>query len=463
MSSDNSSRRPVKLSSLRRLLATLLVLLVPSFPARVLANGRFPESNAFFFAPRDPQLIVLRTSFGLLVSHDRGGNWDWVCEQAIGLAGIEDPMYAITTDGTFIASTYQGLTVTRDGACTFAPVEGALKDLVFVDVAARPGNPDDVITFASSYGGQTDAGEVFFKSTLFETTDQGKTFGAVGPSFDPSLLGETVDFAATDPDRIYVSAVRSPGTTASAFLLTSRDHGKTWQENAMPLEAGERAAYIAAVDPKNAERVYLRTRNAADKPSRLVLTDDGGKTYRTVFTALGPLAGFALSADGARIWVGGVKDGLNVANTTDFAFQQRSKVEIQCLALASDGLWACSNEKSGFVAALSKDDGATFETKLRFCGIRGSLACAPGTTTNVQCAGGGTGPLADPLFPSLKASLGCADSAADAGGGDASAGPAAENAGDGGCSIGSPSDAPVALMAVASLGALVLLRRRRRV
>ena len=76
--------------------AAASILLAPS---EAQANGRFPESNAYFFSPSDPNTVILRVTFGLLVSKDRGLTWDHICEPAIGLTGSEDPMFSITPKG----------------------------------------------------------------------------------------------------------------------------------------------------------------------------------------------------------------------------------------------------------------------------------------------------------------------------------------------------------------------------
>lgn len=448
------------------LAAALAAVAFVASAASAHANGRFPESNALFFSPSDPDLALLRTTFGEVVSHDHGKTWDWICERSIGLAGVEDPMYAITTDGTLISSTFQGLAISHDRACNFAFAGAALTELVFIDLTSRPATPGTVIAFASSYAGQDDAGAIFFKSTLFETPDEGKTFTALGASFDPTLLGETVDVAPSDADRIYVSAVRNPGTSASAALLTSKDHGKTYEEFPIALVVPERAAFIAAVDPTNADRLYVRTSNAVDKPSRVLLSDDAGKSFRVIFTGTGALPGFALSDDGKTIYVGGGKDGLNVASTTDFAFTQRSKLEISCLKFNKDALWACSTEKSGFVVGASSDNGLTFTPVLHFCDIRGPLACAVGSTTHTECTLGGTSTSRTPPWPVQRAVLGCGGPVLPEGGADggaSEAGTAPGGGGDaGGCSVRTPSPAPFAAIIAGAVALMALMRRRRR-
>src|SRR5262249_5668071 len=151
----------------------------------------------------------------------------------------------------------------------------------------------------------------------------------------------------------------------------------------------------------NAERVYIRTSNDTNMPTRLFVRDavDGGPaTYKVVFGAKGALTGFALSADGSKVWVGGALDGVNMANTTDFQFAHQSDIQAGCLASSADGLWACSNELSGFVAGISTDEGKTFTPRLHFCDIGGPYTCPSTTNTFIQC---------NPAWPLQKANLGC--------------------------------------------------------
>jgi len=445
-----------RLSLLAAAAACFTATLLQSEPAS--ANGRFPEANAISFSVADPNLVLMRVTFGLLVSKDRGKTWDWVCEQAIGFSGVEDPMYAATPNGTIVGTTFQGLTMTKDTACTWAFAGGDLDKQVFIDLTQNPSDPKNVISFASSYDRQDDAGNILFNSRLFETKDEGTTHQALGPQLDPGLLGYTIDLTKSDPDRLYLTAVRDPGTQPRGFLLVSKNRGQSYTEVSIPFVDTERALFIAAVDPNNANRVYLRTSNGTDKPTRLIEVDidpDGGtEVVKVLYTAKGALFGFALSPDGSKIWIGGNKDGVLQASTTDFVFTQKSSLEVQCLAYAEDGLWACSNERSGFVAGLSKDDGATFETKLHFCDIRGPLECGPTSAQAERCA---------PAWPAQKAVLGCGGDPFDAGdGGNKDGGsdlgePPSDN-----CNCRTAPSSPWAAVVTAGLAVLALLRIRRR-
>ena len=447
-----------------RLLSSLLfasLVLLGASEAR--ANGRFPETNAVFFAPSDPDYVILRTTFGVMVTHDHGKTWSWVCDQSLGLAGVEDPMIAITPDKTLISTTFEGLSISHDSACNFGFVGGDL-DLVFIDLTNRAATPGTVVTFASSYGGTDDAGATVYRSKLFETTDQGTSWSPLAFEFDSTTIGETVDVTESDPDRIYVSSIRNPGDSPSGFMLVSKDHGKTFAEHPIPFASTDRAAYIAGVDPTNADRVYLRTAGTTKVPtSRLLVSNDGGVTYTSPLTDANPLRGFALSSDGKRVYVGSTS-GLWSASSTDLVFTKISDVEIGCLKFNAEGLWACSSEKSGFILGLSTDNGATFAPKLHFCDISGPLACAAGSTTNNSCAQGVGLTPPGPPWPLQRISLGCSDTP-DAGDSDSGtdAGPASPPPLDssGGCSLGAPGTRPVAAV-VGAFVALAILRRRRR-
>ena len=96
-----------------------IALLLGLAGGTVFANGRPPATNGVAFHPADPQTILIRSTFGLLISKDDGCSFHWVCEKAIGYGGEFDPKYAVSVDGTLFATTFEGLRVSRDGGCTW--------------------------------------------------------------------------------------------------------------------------------------------------------------------------------------------------------------------------------------------------------------------------------------------------------------------------------------------------------
>jgi hypothetical protein len=356
------------------------------------ANGRFPASNAVLFSPVDDATVMVRVTFGLLVSKDRGASWGWVCERAIGFSGPEDPTYVVTKSGAMVVGLFDGLRVSRDGGCGWEAVK--TDATVFVDVTAR--SDGAILALASSYDRHGDAGSLY-KTQVWISTDDARSFTALGPRFDPTLLGETVEVAASDPSRIYVSAVRGDDADRQGVLLVSTDGGKKWVERAARLEAKELAPFIAAVDPKRADRIYLRTSASPESPTRLLVSDDAGRTYRKLLGAKGPLLGFALEADGAIIHAGGPDDGLYTGSAGALELTEASTLKVQCLARGGGvggvggvggrgaALWACSTEGAGFIVGLSKDEGSTFEPRLHLRDIKGPLACGEGTGVAKEC------------------------------------------------------------------------------
>jgi len=341
--------------------------------AGAYANGRFPAANMLVARPGDPSRLVLRATYGILLSSDGGATWDWMCERAVGYIGNEDPTVAITGSGATLVAMFGGFARSTDGGCAWQRDPKGPESVV--DMAIRPSKPNSVYAVSSHFAKVGDAGTSLFHSEVLVSDDAGAhwTTRAV---LDPSLLVDSVEVAPSDPERIYVSAIRPRGKDTRAVLLVSSDDGARFKEHEVPFETTDRGVYIAAVDPNRADRVYLRTTGV--DASRVVVTDDGGKTTRTAFDG-GQLLGFALADDGATVYAGGPKEGLLVASATDLRFTKRSPLPVQCLTTIGATLWACAPTRSGFVLAASANGGATFSPKLTLAGMRGPLRCDPAT------------------------------------------------------------------------------------
>ena len=347
-------------------------------------------------APSNPDFLVLRSTFGILLSKDRGVSWDWTCEKSIGYGGSEDPSMGVTGSSAVIAGTFEGVSVSHDLGCDWKAIPGGLDKQVVIDVVVRPDAPASVLALSNKYASADDGGALF-DSKVFSSTDDGKTFSTLGIALDSRLIMETIEVSKSEPDRVYISAVRNSGTpNVKGVLLVSTDRGMTYKELPIPLATNELAPFIAAVDPKNAQRVYVRTAGKKPSPNRLLVTDDAGATYRAVFASQGEMLGFAMLADGSKVYVGGPNDGLHVASSKDLVFTKKSSVMVQCLAVSASTVYACSNEASGFILGSSTNDGETFTPMLHLATLRGPLEC-PAKASQALCL---------PDWPSLRDQLG---------------------------------------------------------
>jgi hypothetical protein len=397
----------------RRLLLVLSLLFVVVATITVSskdvhANGRFPASNAVIFDARDPKTIWVRVTFGLLVTHDSGATWHWICERAIGFSGMEDPTYTITPKGTLVGGTFSGIAVSRDNGCTFnfAPGPGGndadaapppssdpkpLRRARHHGVKARPlsdlamRSNGDIIGITSTYSKAGPDNTSLFDNHLMISNDDAALFAESGGPIDSTLLLESIEISESDPARIYLSAVRGAEPNRNGVFLVSLNAGMSWTERKIDLVEGETAPFIASVDPKNADRVYVRTHNAVDKPTRLLVTDDAGKTWKKVYEARSPLLGFAMTADGSRVFVGS-KEGVATSATDTFNFTHGSSADIQCLGHGGGPvLWACSSEKSGFFIGASKGNGGSFDAKLHLEDLKGVLECPAESSVGEEC------------------------------------------------------------------------------
>ncbi len=415
------------------------------------ANGRFPTASQLVIRPGHPEQMALRTTFGVLVSSDRAATWSFICEAAVGYQSSEDPALSVTGGGTLLASTGEGLAVSPDG-CAWGFASDGLANQVVVDSAVRTNAPQGAVVVTSTPTATTDAGASVQNVQLFATNDDGAHWALAGVALDSSVVPTSVEVAASDPHRIYVTTTRGSRPNATASLFVSTDDGAHWTERAIHVDGtvGE-SAYIAAVDPMRADRVYVRTMGSGK--SRLFVTDDAGVQFRAVYSG-GPMLGFALSTDGATVYLGGPEDGLQAASTNDLAFTQRSPLPVGCLAVSGARIYACVVQSSVLVAA--SDDGTSFAPVLHLADVRGPLTC-PAASSTAACA-------ADWTSLSERFGIGASDAGAD--GGDASAAPPAPASGCGHCAaVPAPIDRPsigAAALTMALVGVAAARARRRR-
>lgn len=371
-----------------------------SAPAR--ANGRFPATNQFLTRPGDVSHLALRTTFGLLRSDNAGVTWDWVCERVVGYAGTEDPALVWHRDGELVAGLFDGLAVADANTCSWAR-DAAIDKQVVVDVSMANAEGSSLDALTGSYDPVTTIVDPGYISAIWSTVGDARRWTQTSTLLPRDVIVESFDRAASDPQRLYVTGESESGGVRSGVFVRSRDGGQTWERKAFDLDpTGEHSVFLAAIDPRRADRLYVRT--SGSDAGRVLVSDDAGETFRAIWSG-SPPQGFALDDDGSNVWVGAFQEGLARASTTDFAFTTMNTIPIGCLHHAGSALFACSLDAYGFAAGRSDDGGHTFEPLLHFASIRGPRECAAGAGQAV-CA-------AD--WPVVKSGLGIQDEVPDAG------------------------------------------------
>lgn len=355
------------------------------------ANGRYPLSNQLVVGPKDPAHIAVRATFGLVLSADHGQSWHWVCEAAAQFVNGEDPPIELTANNSLIVASSQAFTTSADFGCNWALPES---EQAVVDSDVDRSQPERVVSAASRF----DAGKYSF--ALRQSLDNGATWQELGVPAEGYVL--TLAISPTQPKRIYVSTTSLSDGTPS--IARTDDEGATWHPFLLP-KTDAPVPYIAAIDPMNADRVYVRA-PASKGGDVLLVSENAGKDWKQILKAKGTLAGFAVSPDGTQLAVGGPTDSVQLASTTDYAFTPVSDVGVTCLTWTNDGIFACADPKTaGFSVGLSTDEGAHFEPLFEPSKLTLQV-CEAGTPVATNCpnAWHGLAPIlgADPATPGYE-------------------------------------------------------------
>jgi hypothetical protein len=344
------------------LAAGLGVLLVSTAAA---ANGAFPAVSQLVSDPAEPAHQVLRSTFGLLATRDRGASWDWLCEAGLGYKDVQPPM-AVLPGGVILLAVPDGISRGDASGCDFTLATGP--DAAVLDLARVPAEPDGAV--AVSLSGTT--------AQLWRTHDAGVTFAAAGEPIS-GFIPTTVDVSAPDPNVVYLSGML--GTQGA--LLRSNDGGLSFTSFPVPNTTTAHRPYIAALAPNDADVVYVRLDG---EPSDLEVTRDGGETFTSPLTTEVPPLGLALSPDGRTVIASNSFDGTFRADTSTLAFEKVACQGPSCLSFTGSGLFGCGEQRvDGFIVGRSEDAGRSFQRVVDLTCIRGPAACGPDTSVGRLC------------------------------------------------------------------------------
>ncbi|HEX6278061.1 MAG TPA: hypothetical protein VFZ53_33685 [Polyangiaceae bacterium] len=424
--------------------ASFGVALALSFAAPLAnGNGRFPRAERLVEQGGDPEKLVLAATYGLLLTNDRGAEWRHVCELGFAFANAEiDPVVATFPDGSLIVRGIRSLNRADAPYCDFFPVLGGEGSDTVADFSVDASTPDRVLALVMERG---DAGGTV--NRLYESLDAARSFAPLGVPLpeEEVTFGITLDVAASDSSRLYATAL---GRAAGALFARSSDGGESWSTTVFDVGPDE-YPYIAAVGPDDADLVLVRTDSAEsvdgvyEANDGLLVSDDGGASFREVLRLPAKLLGLALSPDGSEV-VAGYGDpvdpgrfvdptvlGIYRASTSDFTFTKVYEGSVSCLSWTESGLYVCTRQdERGF--SLGFAESADFELTdsdpltplLDLRAVSGPLDCPSCTSSTGAC--NASWPSTCAVFGSCGAGEGGTNSDDTCSGGGGSGGTAGE-------------------------------------
>ena len=467
----------------------LAAVLVAALAAPAGANGRPPGTSTIHFRQGNDSDIVAGMTFGLVISHDGGATWHWMCEKAVGYGGLYDPVYAYSQTGAIFATTFDGLKVNRDG-CTFNDMPSGA---TFVSEDTL--GPDHAYYYAAADP---------MDSKVYKSTDDGATFPVMAmPGMDNDWWDSILP-ATADASRVYLSGYRfvmkcdanspSPGMTCTVptdcqdathtmgmcesqkdFLLFQSTNGGA-SYTALPT-AGITASVSSAVEfvgtsPTDANVLYARVSvENGTVGDGLYKIRAGTDTSWTKILSKGDTIVFLARGNGDIVAATPTLGAWVSSNQGTTWTQLANPPHINCLAESSAGeVFACTqnygtppNIPSDGYGIMKTADLATWTGVLRYQDIAGPVMCNPGTAQQDMCVG--STPTTG-VWCGLRQQLGitadptaCPSSDGD-GAPDAGSGSGGHPRSSGCCDTSGGTGGPALLLATVVAGTLLLRRRR---
>jgi hypothetical protein len=353
---------------MRQFAALIVGLLLPSLAT---AHGGLPISRQILF--RGSQLVVPTQFWGVFIGSN-DGEWRWICEEAINT--YQKRVFALGGDGTFYATDDRGVTVSRDGGCTWVSSTGELAARATPQVVADPVEPQRAWAVTS-------AGSPTPWNALFSTVDSGATWTPVWMT-DERLQGVQL---SPDGQTIYVSALAAApdGGLSQPRLHVSRDRGTTFSAGAVDLLLAGVAPTLVplGVDPADPSVVYLDA--STDTTEALVRATGWGAQLTELFRA-DEIAGVAFDAGRGAV-LAATRTGIwRSVDGGPFA-PSGNLSRAQCVAVSGDTVYACGWNYAPDEAAVARsDDGVNFVKVFQYADTAGlTSACGDATPVGMTC------------------------------------------------------------------------------
>ncbi|HXU05886.1 MAG TPA: MYXO-CTERM sorting domain-containing protein [Polyangia bacterium] len=459
------------------LIATISVVAL-LYAGAARANGAFPDSQSIMTPESRPHEIRLATNFGIIASDDDGQNWVWSCERPETNNGSLYQMGPAPTSRLYVISS-EGMAFSDDDTCGWTVARVPSTSTTIFDAFPDPTKASRVLAVAAT---ANDAGVSY---SAMESSDSGATFATTRytAAMGDNLTG--IEIAKANPQTVYMSILSGP--TLVPKLARTTDGGTTWKAEDLSAKLPTKTTLIRiiAVDPTNADRVYLRTHSAAGDAFAVAVAGTNGFTVTTPLTFPdGILSAYARLSTGTIVLAAVVGlDNVAYRSTDGGATFQPLPAPPNVRALSARGTTlyvVADNEADGYAVGTSVDMGQTWQPLMRYDQIAAIQACVH-ATCQVDClmrassgqwaddfcaatapaphdAGGEPPDAGDGMDATAPADAAPKDSGGGGSGGtDASVGPPSKSGC--GCAVGD-GGTPGAALVIVALAFAALVRRR---
>ena len=350
------------------------------------ANGRYPTAQHVIVGPgAASSTIVVRSTFGILVSDDAGGSFHYLCEDALEYGGTSfDPAVGLDGDGTLAVGLWDGMLRTANNRCASPRVPSLVGQFIAdIDTSAD----GTVVAVATATGFISD------QNYVYRSEDSGATFTRLGVGTPAGVQFESLELGRLRDRRVYATANQlSP---VRQVFYASNDGGATLVDRTGFPGVSAIASYVAAIDPTNDDTVYVRAivdgtdgDGGTARVTALLRSDDAGVTWKELVRSHGAMLGFAIDEGGATLFMGGPSDGLQRSKDRGATWTRLSSTKVQALRHHAGILYVvAADEVDHFALARSCDDGATLHPILTFASL-GEVASCPSDSKEAKVCPG---------------------------------------------------------------------------
>jgi len=370
-----------------RVLITMIALATTA-PDAALANGRPPGTSTINFRRGSSQDIAAGMTFGVVLSHDGGQTWRWMCEKAVLYGGLYDPDYVYSSTGTLFATTFDGALVNRDG-CTFMPAGFGKK---FFSSITQSSDGTIYMAAADVPDGMGSVGD----AKIYKSTDNGATFPTSATAGQINDWYNSLEVAPSDPSRVYLSAYRlAVGGSRSFQIYKSTDAGATFTPVTSTgfTTSDDSSIDIVGIKANNPDTLFVRVTVANGNLGDVIWrSDNAGGTWTKIFEQADNIS-FVARANGDLVAATKLSGTFVARGPTNATWEPVAGApHVNCLVESPAGeLWACTQNFGAMQipsddAGIMKTTDLTSWTKvLRYQDIGGPVECAAGTRQHDQC------------------------------------------------------------------------------